>query len=49
MLKSFYRFTVTNQIIAEKCGNTGFVVGGDRLEVIGNKGKYSENEIEIAA
>ena len=49
MLKIFDRFTITNHILAAKCGDKGFVVGGDKLEIIGNKGKYSDNEIESAA
>ena len=32
-----------------RCGDVGFVVGGDEIEVIGEKGKYTEDEIETAA
>lgn len=36
-------------ILAAKCGDVGFVAGGDELAVIGRKGPYGEAEIEAAA
>ena len=36
-------------ILSAKCGDVGFIVGGDDIEVVGNKGEYSEEEIEQAA
>ena len=30
------------------CDDVGFVVGGDEMEVLGRKGKYTEEEIEAA-
>ncbi len=30
------------------CGDVGFIVGGDEIEVVGKKGKYTEEEIETA-
>ena len=30
------------------CDDVGFVVGGDEMEVVGRKGKYTEEEIETA-
>ena len=35
-------------ILAAKCGDVGFVAGGDRLEVVGKNGKIREEEIEPA-
>lgn len=42
-------FSSTKHILAGTCGDVGFVVGGDNLVVIGNKGEFSEEEIEEAA
>lgn len=30
------------------CDDVGFIVGGDRIEIVGKKGKYTEEEIETA-
>ena len=30
------------------CGDVGFIVGGEEIEVVGRKGKYTEEEIETA-
>ena len=32
-----------------RCGEVGFIVGGDELIVIGSKGKYSDDDIEGAS
>ncbi len=32
-----------------RCGDVGFIIGGDEIEVAGKKGKYTEEEIETAA
>ena len=42
-------FVSTKHILAAKCNDVGFVVGGDRLVVVGNKGEYTEEEIVLAA
>ena len=36
-------------LLCARCGEVGFIVGGDELEVVGQKGKYTEEEIEAAA
>ena len=41
-------FTCANHILAAKCEGVAFIVGGDLIQVIGNKGKYAEDEIEPA-
>ena len=35
-------------ILCARCGEAGFVVGGDEIEIVGKKGKYTEEEIETA-
>lgn len=42
-------FTNAKYILAAKCNHVGFIVGGDRLVVIGNRGEYSEEDIISAA
>ena len=42
-------FTSAKYLMCARCGDVGFVVGGDEIEVIGKKGKYTEDEIETAA
>ena len=42
-------FSSTKHIIAAKCNDYGFVAGGDDLVVVGNKGKYTEEEIRDGA
>lgn len=36
-------------LLCGRCGKVGFIVGGDEIEVVGKKGKYTEEEIETAA
>lgn len=43
------KINTAEYIMAAKCSGTGFIVGGDRLTVIGNKGKYSEEELGLAS
>ena len=33
-------------ILCARCDKVGFIVGGDEIEIIGKKGKYTEEEIE---
>ena len=33
-------------ILCARCDEVGFIVGGDKIEIAGKKGKYSEKEIE---
>lgn len=33
-------------IFCARCGDVGFIVGGDVIEVVGRKGKFTEEEIE---
>ncbi|MBR3227120.1 MAG: hypothetical protein IKF68_01095, partial [Erysipelotrichaceae bacterium] len=33
-------------ILCARCDEVGFIVGGDEIEIIGKKGKYTEEEIE---
>ncbi len=35
-------------LLCAGCGDVGFVVGADEMEVVGRKGKYTEEEIETA-
>lgn len=35
-------------ILAGKCGGVGFILGGDEIQVYGNKGKYEPEEIKDA-
>ena len=41
-------FPPVRYILAGKCGDVGFVVGGDELAVVGKNGEYGEEEIEPA-
>ncbi|MBQ6478726.1 MAG: hypothetical protein IJI44_05070 [Erysipelotrichaceae bacterium] len=36
-------------LICSRCGDVGFIVGGDEIEIAGKKGKYTEEEIKTAA
>lgn len=40
--------STAKHILAAKCENVGFVVGGDLIQVVGRKGKYTEEEVELA-
>jgi len=33
-------------ILCARCDDVGFIVGGDEIEIVGKKGKYTEEEIE---
>ena len=33
-------------ILCARCDKVGFIVGGDKIEIVGKKGKYTEEEIE---
>ncbi len=35
-------------ILCARCDKVGFIVGGDKIEIVGKKGKYTEEEIETA-
>ena len=51
-VKDFINIETLNtakHLICAKCENVGFIVGGDEIEVVGKKGKYTEEEIETAA
>ena len=36
----------TKHILCARCDEVGFIVGGDEIEIVGEKGKYTEEEIE---
>jgi len=36
-------------LVCARCDEVGFIVGGDELEIVGQKGKYTGEEIEAAA
>ncbi len=38
-------FASVKHILAAKCGDVGFVAGGDELAVVGRKGRYTPEEI----
>ena len=42
-------FSSAKHILAVKCPEAGFVVGGDAIQVIGSRGRYSEADILAAA
>ena len=35
-------------LVSAGCGEVGFIAGGDEIEIVGEKGKYTEKEIEAA-
>ncbi len=41
-------FKSAKHILAAKCKDVGFIVGGDLIQVVGNKGKYTEEEVGAA-
>lgn len=43
------RLSFAKHFIYARCGDVGFIVGGDEIEVVGKNGKYTEEEIEIAS
>ena len=36
----------TKHIFCARCGEVGFIVGGDEIEIVGKRGKYTEEGIE---
>ena len=38
--------TAAKHMLCARCGEVGFIAGGDRIEIAGKKGKYTEEEIE---
>ena len=36
-------------ILCARCDEVGFIVGGDEIEIVGKKGKYTEEEIESSS
>ena len=38
--------SAAKHMLCARCGEVGFIVGGDRIEIAGKKGKYTEEEIE---
>ena len=41
--------SAAKHILCARCGEVGFIVGGDELEAVGAKGKYTAEEIETAS
>ena len=41
--------SAAKHLVCARCGEVGFIVGGDELEVVGQSGKYTEEEIASAA
>ena len=42
-------FLSARHIIAAKCGDKGFVAGGERMVIVNQKGEYKEEDIEYAS
>lgn len=40
--------STAKHLLYARCGDVGFVVGGDEIEVVGRRRKYTEEEIETA-
>ena len=38
-----------NHFLCARCGEVGFIAGGDELAVVGRNGRYTEEEIETAS
>jgi len=38
--------SAAKHMLCARCGEVGFIAGGDRIEIAGKKGKYTEEEIE---
>lgn len=38
---------IAKHILCARCGEVAFIVGGDKIEIVGEKGKYTEEEIEL--
>ena len=41
--------SAAKHLLYARCDEVGFVAGGDELEVVGQKGRYTEEEIEAAS
>lgn len=41
--------STAKHLLYTSCGEVAFIVGGDKMEVIGNKGKYTAEEIRVSA
>lgn len=41
--------SAAEHLLYARCGNVGFIIGGDRIEVVGRNGKYSEEEIKTGS
>ena len=44
--KGIETLLTAKHILYARCNEIGFIVGGDEIEIVGNKGKYAEEEIE---
>lgn len=40
--------SIAKHLLCARCDEVGFIVGGDTIEVVGQKGKYTEEEIDSA-
>ena len=41
--------SAAKHLLYARCGDVGFIVGGDEIKVVGNKGLYTEEEIETSS
>ncbi len=41
--------SAARHLLYARCQDVGFIVGGDEIEIVGKKGKYTEEEIEKAS
>lgn len=41
--------STAKHLLYARCGDVGFIVGGDEIKVVGSKGLYTEEEIETAS
>jgi hypothetical protein len=41
--------STAKHLLYARCGEVAFIVGGDKMVVIGNKGKYTTEEIKVSA
>lgn len=46
--ESLETLLTAKHLLYADCDDVGFIVGGDRIEIVGRKGKYTEEEIETA-
>ncbi len=40
---------LAKHLLCARCGEVGFIVGGDEIVVVGKKGKYTGEKIETAS